>query len=59
MTLGANTFFVQRSSRSICYFGQINYWLTDEKRTRFTASTYVGPNAIFAAPTWREILSRW
>ena len=50
MTLGANTFFVQRSSRSICYIGQINYWLTDEKRTRLTASTYVGPNAIFAAP---------
>ena len=50
MTLGANTFFVQRSSRSICYIGQVNYWLTDEKRTRLTASTYVGPNAIFAAP---------
>ena len=36
MTLGANTFFVQRSSRSICYIGQVNYWLTDEKRTRLT-----------------------
>ena len=50
MTLGANTFFVQRSSRSICYIGQVNYWLTDEKRTRLTASVYTGPNAIFAAP---------
>jgi hypothetical protein len=50
MTLGANTFFVQRSSRSFCYIGQVNYWLTDEQRTRLTASVYCGPNAIFAAP---------
>jgi hypothetical protein len=50
MTLGANTFFVQRSSNSICYIGQVNYWVTDEKKTRLTASTYVGPDAIFAAP---------
>ncbi len=50
MTLGANTFFVQRSSRSFCYIGQVNYWLTDEQRTRLTASVYTGPNAIFAAP---------
>ncbi|MFO0908655.1 MAG: outer membrane beta-barrel protein [Isosphaeraceae bacterium] len=50
MTLGANTFFVQRSSDSICYIGQVNYWLTDEKRTRLTASVYAGPNALFAAP---------
>jgi hypothetical protein len=50
MTLGANTFFVQRSSRSICYIGQINYWLTDEKKTRLTGSVYAGPDAIFAAP---------
>ncbi len=50
MTLGANTFFVQRSSRSICYIGQVNYWVTDERRTRLTASVYAGPNAIFAAP---------
>src|SRR5262245_32047276 len=50
MTLGANTFFVQRSSRSICYIGQINYWLQEERRTRLTGSVYAGPNAIFAAP---------
>ena len=50
MTLGANTFFVNRSSRSYCYIGQVNYWLTDEQRTRLTASVYCGPNAIFAAP---------
>lgn len=50
MTLGANTFFVQRSSRSICYIGQVNYWLQEERRTRLTASVYAGPNAIFAAP---------
>ena len=50
MTLGANTFFVNRSSRSYCYIGQVNYWLTDEQKTRLTASIYTGPNAIFAAP---------
>ena len=50
MTLGANTFFVTRSAHSYCYIGQINYWLTDEKRTRLTASVYEGPDAIFAAP---------
>jgi len=50
MTLGANTFFTLRSNNSYCYIGQVNYWLTDEKRTRLTASVYCGPNAIFAAP---------
>jgi Putative beta-barrel porin-2, OmpL-like. bbp2 len=50
MTLGANTFFTLRSHDSICYIGQVNYWLTDEKKTRLTASIYAGPNAIFAAP---------
>jgi hypothetical protein len=50
MTLGANTFFVTRSAHSYCYIGQVNYWLTDERRTRLTASVYLGPNAIFAAP---------
>lgn len=50
VTLGANTFFNLRSRDSICYIGQVNYWLTDEKKTRLTASVYSGPNAIFAAP---------
>jgi hypothetical protein len=50
MTLGANTFFTLRSQKSYCYLGQVNYWLTDEKKTRLTASTYIGPDAIFAAP---------
>lgn len=50
MTLGANTFFTKRSSNSICYIGQVNYWLTDEERTRLTASVYCGENALFAAP---------
>lgn len=50
VTLGANTFFAMRSSDSVCYIGQVNYWLTSEKRTRLTASVYTGPNAIFAAP---------
>lgn len=50
MTLGANTFFVTRSADSYCYIGQVNYWLTDEKRTRLTASVYVGPDALFSAP---------
>jgi hypothetical protein len=50
MTLGANTFFVNRSADSYCYIGQINYWLTEERKTRLTGSVYAGPNAIFAAP---------
>ncbi|MDX2038439.1 MAG: outer membrane beta-barrel protein [Isosphaeraceae bacterium] len=50
MSLGANTFFTLRSSNSYCYIGQINYWLTEERRTRLTASVYTGPDAIFAAP---------
>jgi hypothetical protein len=50
MTLGANTFFEKRSDDSYCYIGQVNYWLTDERRTRLTASLHCGPDAIFAAP---------
>lgn len=50
VTLGANTFFTKRSENSICYIGQVNYWVTDEQKTRLTASVYAGPNAIFAAP---------
>jgi hypothetical protein len=50
VTLGANTFFTKRSQNSICYIGQVNYWLTTEQKTRLTASVYAGPNAIFAAP---------
>jgi hypothetical protein len=50
MTLGANTFFTKRSQDSYCYIGQVNYWLTDEHRTRLTGSVYAGPDAIFAAP---------
>lgn len=50
MTLGANTFFTLRSENSYCYIGQVNYWLTDEKKTRLTGSIYAGPDAIFAAP---------
>jgi hypothetical protein len=50
MTLGANTFFTKRSNDSYCYIGQINYALTEERRTVLTASTYCGQDAIFAAP---------
>ena len=50
MTFGANTFFTKRSRNSICYIGQVNYWVTEEERTRLTGSVYCGPNAIFAAP---------
>jgi hypothetical protein len=50
MTLGANTFFTLRSNNSYCYIGQVNYWLTEEQKTRLTASVYTGPNSIFAAP---------
>ena len=52
MTLGANTFFTIAQHDSYCYIGQVNYWLTDEQRTRLTASVYAGPNAIFAARSW-------
>jgi len=50
ITFGANTFFTKRSANSICYIGQVNYWLTPENRTRLTGSLYAGENAIFAAP---------
>jgi hypothetical protein len=50
MTLGANTFFVNRSAHSYCYIGQVNYWLTDARRTRLTGSVYLGPDALFSAP---------
>ena len=50
VTFGANTFFTKRSNNSICYIGQVNYWVTDEHKTRLTASVYAGPNAIFTAP---------
>jgi Putative beta-barrel porin-2, OmpL-like. bbp2 len=50
VTFGANTFFTKRSSNSICYIGQVNYWLTPEEKTRLTASVYCGQNALFAAP---------
>ena len=50
VTLGANTFFTMRSNDSVCYIGQVNYWLTSEHKTRFTGSVYAGPDAIFAAP---------
>jgi hypothetical protein len=50
MTLGANTFFEKRSADSYCYIGQVNYWLQPDKRTQLTASTYIGRDAIFAAP---------
>ena len=55
MTLGANTFFVQRSSRSICYIGQVNYWVTDEKKTRLTASVYAVRTPSLPPRTWRAI----
>src|SRR3954452_7351881 len=44
VTFGANTFFTKRSQNSICYIGQVNYWVTDERKTRLTASVYCGPN---------------
>ncbi len=50
LTFGANTFFTKRSEDSICYIGQINYALSDERNTILTSSVYCGPDAIFAAP---------
>jgi len=48
MTYGANTFFTKRED--VCYIGQINYWLTEEKKTMLTGSVHAGNQAIFAAP---------
>lgn len=50
LTFGANTFFTLRSNDSYCYIGQVNYWTSEEQKTRLTGSVYCGPNAIFAAP---------
>ena len=50
VTLGANTFFEKRSKNSYCYIGQVNYWLTEEKKTLLSASMEMGENAILAAP---------
>lgn len=49
ITLGANTFFTQRGD-SPCFIGQVNYWLDEQKNTLVSASTYIGHEAIFAAP---------
>jgi hypothetical protein len=49
VTLGANTFFTLRGD-SPCYLGQVNYWLSEEKKTLVSTSVYLGNNAIFAAP---------
>jgi Putative beta-barrel porin-2, OmpL-like. bbp2 len=50
VTLGANTFFTKRSDDSYCYIGQVNYWLTEEKKTLLSSSFHIGEDAIFAAP---------
>jgi putative OmpL-like beta-barrel porin-2 len=49
ITMGANTFFTMRGD-SPCFIGQVNYWTTEEKNTLLSASTYIGHEAIFAAP---------
>jgi Putative beta-barrel porin-2, OmpL-like. bbp2 len=49
VTLGANTFFTLRG-QGPCYIGQVNYWLTEEKKTLLSGSVYLGDQAIFAAP---------
>ena len=59
MTFGANTFLRLRSTNSYCYIGQVNYWLTDERKTRLTGSVYAGPDAIFAAPGLNGTSSPW
>jgi hypothetical protein len=50
MTLGANTFFTTRGADSFCYVGQVNAWVTEERRTRLTGSLYAGPDALLPAP---------
>lgn len=49
ITMGANTFFTMRGD-SPCGIGQINYYTAEDKKTLLSASTYIGQNAIFAAP---------
>jgi hypothetical protein len=49
VTMGANTFFTMRGD-SPCFIGQINYWTDEDKNTLLSASTYMGHEAIFAAP---------
>lgn len=50
LTMCANTFFTMRNDGYVCYIGQVNYWLHHQRRTLLTGSTYLGRQAIFAAP---------
>ena len=50
LTWCANTFFTPRNDGYVCYIGQVNYWLNHQRRTRLTGSTYLGREAVFAAP---------
>lgn len=47
LTMGGNTFFTFREGGP-CYIGQVNYWLTDQKRTKLSAAVYTGPGSILA-----------
>jgi putative OmpL-like beta-barrel porin-2 len=49
ITMGGNTFFTFRQDRSPCYIGQINYWLTEEKKTLLSAAIYAGPGSTIGA----------
>ncbi|OWK40350.1 outer membrane beta-barrel protein [Fimbriiglobus ruber] len=48
LTMGGNTFFTFRDGGP-CYIGQVNYWLTDQKRTKLSAAVYTGPGSILAS----------
>jgi hypothetical protein len=48
VTMGGNTFFQWRQDHSPCYIGQINYWLTEEKKTLLSGAVYAGPGATIA-----------
>jgi len=50
LTMCANTFFTMRNDGYVCYIGQVNYWLNHERSTLLTGSTYLGREAILAAP---------
>jgi len=47
ITMGGNTFFTYRENGP-AYLGQLNYWLTDEKKTLFSSAVYAGPGSILA-----------
>jgi hypothetical protein len=49
ITMGGNTFFTFRQNSAVSYIGQINYWLTPEKKTLFSGAVYLGQGSTIGA----------